>query len=133
METKIQLLTKAEMKKALKDANCPPDLIDRIGQDLSLWWKAGWIQEILLAQKQAGIRKVVEWLYGHPYYSKIFGQSPFEWQAKLKEWGLNDETPAQREHQRQRERIKDRLREEHLEELRLRELQEVEGAKNHSR
>ena len=52
MEAKI--LTKAEMKKALEDANCPPDLIDKIGQDLSLWWKAGWIQEILLAQKKAG-------------------------------------------------------------------------------
>ena len=60
METKIKVLTKAEVKKALENAKCPAGLIERIGQDISLWWKTGWIQEILLAQKIATIREVRE-------------------------------------------------------------------------
>ncbi len=38
---------------------------------------------------KAGIREVVEWLETHLSYSKMFGQSPFEWQAKLREWGVD--------------------------------------------
>lgn len=59
MEAKIKVLTKAEVKKALEDAGCPSGLIEKIGQDLSLWWKTGWIQEILLAQRIAGMREAV--------------------------------------------------------------------------
>ena len=38
--------------------------------------------------KQMGRKEVVEWLQLHPYYKRMFGESPFEWQAKLKEWGV---------------------------------------------
>jgi len=47
------LLTKKELREALIKANCPPSLIDKIGQDISLWWKTGWFQEFLYAQLAA--------------------------------------------------------------------------------
>ena len=56
------VLTKAQVKEALIKASCPPDLIDSIEQDISLWWKTGWLQEILLAQKQAGMREMMAWV-----------------------------------------------------------------------
>ena len=48
--TKDILITEGQMREALVKADCPEELIERIGEALSLWWKLGWIQEILLHQ-----------------------------------------------------------------------------------
>ena len=45
-----RILTKLEMRAALEKAGCPEPLIDMLGEDLEIWWKAGWFQEILQAQ-----------------------------------------------------------------------------------
>lgn len=91
----METMTKAQMKESLEKANCPSELIERIGQDLSLWWKAGWIQEILLAQKKAGMEEVAEWVSKNSYgFDKGDGVGMVRkmmddsWQAKLKEWEL---------------------------------------------
>lgn len=60
MKAKIKVLRREEAKKVLIDAGAHIDLVEKIDQTLSLWWKTGWMQEILLAQKMAGIKEVVE-------------------------------------------------------------------------
>lgn len=56
MEAKDTVMNKAEMREALIKAGCPEELIYGMGKDIQLWWKAGWIQEILLAQKKIGAK-----------------------------------------------------------------------------
>ena len=46
------------------------------------------LAELLLTQRQEGRKEVVEWLQTHPYYKRMFGESPFEWQVQKKEWGI---------------------------------------------
>jgi len=92
-------LTKKQMKQALIDAGCPEDLIVKIGQDIQLWWKTGWIQEILIAQKQAGIREVVEDVVKelNNHHLTTPKRQILErveaciggWEVRLKEWGVD--------------------------------------------
>lgn len=91
---KATVMTKSEIKEALVRSDCPEILIERIGEDLLLWWKTGWLQEILLAQKKAGIKEVVEWIASVSEYYQC-GACDYDrhirdklWQSKLKEWGL---------------------------------------------
>ena len=57
-----KILTKAEIMEALIKADCPEEIIDMMGNALLLFWKAGWLQELLLAQKQAGMKELAEWI-----------------------------------------------------------------------
>lgn len=99
MKAEDIVMTKSEIKEALVKSDCPEILIERIGEDLLLWWKTGWLQEILLVQKQAGIKEVVEWIkervfdinapipVGNSIYARF--REPIlqaELKAKLKEW-----------------------------------------------
>ena len=63
MEAKSTILTKQQVRQALINAKCPEELITKIGEDILIWWKAGWIQEILLAQAEisfkAGIKEAI--------------------------------------------------------------------------
>ncbi len=91
MEAKDTVVTKKQMKEALQKANCPEVLIEKIGEDLLLWWKTGWLQEIFLTQAEisfkAGVREVVKWIESNGHQDSVIYS---EWQKKCKEWGIED-------------------------------------------
>lgn len=86
MEAKETVMKDKDLKELVKKLGHEPSLDESWEAQAEISYKQGRfdaLEENTEAIKQAGVKKVVDWINQHKDIT-----NPAEWQAQLKEWGL---------------------------------------------